>query len=379
MLKKKKSMDDFGLMDKPLDLNDNPATQQALLVVLTFMGDLCPFEELAPLRLTCKYWRDAVDNSSLTAAKTDACDSLAESCGRLRAAITTAKAAGTDKDRLELMEATLTHTDQIMELHWPPVCFNRRAELQMMARVARQFAGTAVLMENIASGAEKITVNFDAADMGLIRRVNEISTCRPPTASACIKDAFYKEKWDSTFGPHTVEVAWEDFCDRFVGAEVLCTKPPQFASHLKALTCFPEESSVTPYAVHLLSALYGPGNELWMNFSNLLLGHGFVGLVNMVHAKEMFTGVRDRIQNASYVLRYSRGVPEVFTVTTYNPMNGETSHTRNITPTLTLPNLLRKMERSGWVMAMFSMDGTLDTPSALSCSRVDRPLYVSRY
>jgi hypothetical protein len=249
----------------------------------------------------------------------------------------------------------------------------------MMARVARQFSGTATLLENIAEGRERMTQNFDAADMGLRRRINEVGTCSGPEASLCINDAHHRDIWNRHFGAGTGEVSWEDFCDRFVGAAVLSNKPPQFASHLKALMCFPEESTVTPYAVHILSALYGPGPQMWTNFSNLMLGHGFVGLVNMVHAKEMFVAVRGSIKRGSYVLRYSRGLPDIFTVTTYNPISGEAGHMRNNSPALPLPELLLKLERMGWDMAMFSLDGTMATSSALSSSRVDRPFYVSRY
>jgi hypothetical protein len=373
-------------MDVDVDRNDfdgDGMPYQITALVISLMGECCPFADLAPLRMVCKTWRDLIDSCGLTTAKTDVCDSLAESCTRLRETVDAIKKAPNrstnDISRMELMEDTLKHTDRVMDKHWPPTCSNSREELQMMARLARQFGGTADLVSGISTGNERITQNFDFADMGLRRRVNEVATCSGPIASDCIKDAHHREIWDRTFGPGTGEVSWEDFCDRFVGSAVLSNKPVQFAAHLKALMCFPEEKTVTPYAVHILSAMYGPGPEMWTVYSNLMLGHGFVGLVNLVHAREMFLEVRNRLRRGSYVLRYSRALPDVFTITTYNPVNGEIAHIRNILPTLTLPELLLKMTRSGWDMAMFSMDGTIYTSSALTCSRVDRPMYISDY
>jgi hypothetical protein len=118
---------------------------------------------------------------------------------------------------------------------------------------------------------------------------------------------------------------------------------------------------------------------MWTNYFNLMMGHGFVGLVNSVHIKEMFVTAGDKISKCSYVLRYSRSVPDVFTVTTFNPITRECNNFRNVGPTLVLPDLLAKMERSGWKLAMFSLDGTIDASSALDCSRIGAPLYVSYY
>lgn len=362
------------------------SAEPAIAVVLSFMGETLSFKYLAPLRLVCISWRNILDSCSLTMAKLDADRSLRMSLAWLRGVIERNIPRTAIVDPLDgiilrpiMFAETLKSADKIMSEHWPPHCSSRREELQMMARTARQFSGTVDLVNEVIDDNAFITQNFDIADMGLRRRMNEIATCQWPEASLCIKDTYCRDMWNKVFGAGVGEVSWEAFCARFAGTEILGDKPPNFVSHLKALMCFPEGKTVTPYAVHLLSALYGPGPQMWTNYSNLMLTHGFVGFTNMVCAKEMFDSVRDKIHRACCVLRYSRQTPDVFTITTYNPLSGECSHRRNLNPTYALPDLMREITRSGWEIALFSLDGTLDTPSALEISRVDMPLYTHKY
>jgi hypothetical protein len=249
----------------------------------------------------------------------------------------------------------------------------------MMARVVRQFRGTVQLITDIQANRTKVFLNFDCADMGLRRRLDEMEVGQGEIASSCIKDDHCRELWDGLFGAGTGEVSWSEFCIKFVGSRVLNHRTPKFLSHLRGMLCFPETDTVTPYAVHIFSALYGPGLQMWTNYDSLVMGYGFVGLVNAVHAKEMFDAVRSKLHKPSYMLRYSRDFPGVFTVTTYDPATGEIAHVRNMNPTRSLPDLIFRMGRAGWNVALFSLNDAVAELSALSCAYLAAPLYTSHY
>lgn len=355
---------------------------QVAFVVLNTMTDSCSFTILAPIRLVCRQWKKIIDSSTFRAAEDEINErfiAVRRQIGAIIHNMFHEMFIYNDIRRLHLIENTLQYSDTVMKQKWPPMCVNRRESIQMMARLLRQFTGTVQLLSDINDGTEKMTTNFDVADMGLRRRIEELNT-NSFIASTCIKDAHTRALWDTAFGSAVGEVSWSMFCKRFVRLANVKNKSTWFFRYLKTVMCFPEgeslrHSTVTPYAVHLLSALCGSGPDMWTNFNRLAIKNGFVGFVNVVGAEELFERIKGDLHVHSYFVRYSRTVPDVFTITTYNPSNNEIRHIRNINPTRPLPELIDQMNKSGWILAPCYPNTDIITSSALGYCRKNASAY----
>jgi hypothetical protein len=364
----------------------------AMAAVLEHMSEVMPFARIAPLRLVCRAWRRALDETcTLHAAKADVCD-VPGICAGVMALELKRRPAVNLRVRVNVVRRTMANdtlawAETVFDRRrpWPPELGDRMAELQMMARVSRQFVGTAALLERIGARTPAhgphLTENFDHAEMGLRRRIEEVVTATRVPAD-CIADPDARARWTAAFGARASEVTWEDLVDRFVGDDVVrefCAVP-SFLEHLRTFLCFPELDTVVPYAVHLLASLYGrPWSDVWRNFAGLVSGHGFVGIMNTEGAAALFASVRHRMHTRAYLLRYSRSVPDAFSVTTYDPADGRIEHMRNAEPRVPLPVLRAKMLTAGYRPARFSLDGTLDPVAALDVSESDRQRYSCFY
>jgi hypothetical protein len=352
-------------------------------VVLRYIGDSWRFGDISPLRMVCREWRSILDGTGMYSAVKSNLDDMVRvyMCCMHRSVsgiIGLFHYPTVDAHRwwrMTMMYETLKHADAVISKMWPPRLGNRISEVCLMTRLVRQLRGTEDLLYSIGAGKVPITVNFDQAEMGITRRMGELESAQPE-ASDCISDPWMRQRWRASFSgtlENDSEVTWESFSRLFLRGDV--PEGDGMVHHLRTFLCFPEGRTVTPYAIHLLARLYGPGPDVWTNFRRLMMGRGFVGIVNMVHAEEIFESASRELRDRCFMLRYSRMHPDVLTISTYEPNIKRFTHRRNSNPTLTLPELMDRMSEDGWRLAPFAMDGTLSTGSALDISRSDRCTY----
>jgi hypothetical protein len=396
------------------EIMGDDTTTTAICVMLEFAGENLEFRHLATFRLVCRMWRDVVDGAGFSRSMRDVVGVPARCMLEIDGALKKLNGRNiehqshqigswesnrqrklgfpcheNDMRRLDMLVETLKLAKSIFDddTKWPPRLGRRLSSLQMMHRISRQFRGTAKLMDEIATKKCSITHNFDLIEMGLRRRLEEIETATDPP-SDCIREMDARYKWESMFGGRQwqqVQIDWKNFKDKFVNMETMqvCdTMERQHAcmEHLRAYLCFPEENVVTPYSIHLLSSTCGPTmGEVWTNFVKLMTEDGFVGMMNMVFAESLLLNVHwmQKKELPTYLLRYSRNNPDVFTVTTYDPRNKKMLHKRNMNPTLTLSHLHRKMRDLGYQPAKFRIDAT--TSSALEMSKMEKCRYLCFY
>lgn len=377
----------------------------AMNLIMGYLGDTEPFSTMGQCRLVCKSWKNITDRCGMLRAVDDSMETVARETRMLDRCILelTGRRYNTDTcRRIEFLSMTTVKLRNALvetRVRRAPYQPNSVPLLQILARLFKQVSAIREVINGVSHNTRAVTVNFDALELGLRRRMQELITCSD-CPSDCIMDRQVKSAWGATFGYYTGTVAWEQFSKRFLSVWKSIDSTPFTLSntntatanmpversepdtdrdqdansntdrHLRAFLCFPGDEGgddiVTPYAVHLVCALYGPpGPKMWTDFSSLMR-RGFIGVVTMIHAENLLKMALDVLPGDSMVVRYSRQMPELFAITTIRQSTGEVSHYRNVDShkrTIPIMQYLQKMMRSGWKIAEFYLSEDALTPA----------------
>jgi F-box domain len=166
---------------------------------------------------------------------------------------------------------------------------------------------------------------FDMADLALWRycfsfeeRVKHSSSGQSPIVHAAAR-----AWWNREFGNDTYAVQFQTFYDRFVpGLELDSVENPEHANvreemqyFLGVFLNFPEDHNMNAYKFNLLDQTLGPMDCMAENFRNIVLGAGFVGLVNRERARQLLAAYFNsdtgrKVMYPVFLLRFSRTRPE---------------------------------------------------------------------
>jgi hypothetical protein len=168
-----------------------------------------------------------------------------------------------------------------------------------------------------------MTDTFELYDVVLVRHLDQFKTMfpydkpLPNPACSIIKDANARAMWTTIFGCNTEYVSYADFENRLLRSipGVNQHAKPRTWKALKFLVNFPRDDLMTPYKWNVLIRLFGPIDSFFENFNDIVLGPGFLGLLNQARADNTIT----RFGDYSYLIRFSRGAPGNFTVTYKTP------------------------------------------------------------
>jgi hypothetical protein len=104
--------------------------------------------------------------------------------------------------------------------------------------------------------------------------------------------------------------------------------PENLLKHVHAFLCYPGKDLVTPYAVHLMTELYGPREDLWDNLG-FVVARGFIGATNMIQTERLLRQFLDCYPSDAIVIRYSRQKPDYFAISRISLKSGAVTHHRN--------------------------------------------------
>jgi len=212
---------------------------------------------------------------------------------------------------------------------------------------------TEKILTLILNKTEAMTPNFDIYEFTLIRYTHQIERmfiepCSPQdpigtqklsNPELIIYDARAQNAWRAIFGHHTYFVSFSQFEEKFI-CELLkgsddeidrCSwKTMQKA--IQFLTHFPNNDTITPYAVNILCCHFGPFDNVIRNIKMHALQKGFLGLLNLVSAEEILCSSPNK-----FLVRFSREKPECLTVSCN--ISGELRHTRK-SPTESIADVI---------------------------------------
>lgn len=111
---------------------------------------------------------------------------------------------------------------------------------------------------------------------------------------------------------------------------------PRFKQHLHHFLNFPKDDLMTTYRFHVLVTLFGPLPDVTRNFEqydsslcttysfSYVLGQGFLGLVNMIKAEEVFREIVPTVNTV--LIRFSRQRPTNLAFTSFNARERTIEH-----------------------------------------------------
>lgn len=238
----------------------------------------------------------------------------------------------------------------------------------LLSRMARQLKNTMDLINDTLFKSAVLSLNLDVMELGLRRRMMEMSISVPNNMT--------KRLWDYAFGPLTFAVNWDVFERKML--RTWCPDILARANHVKAFLCFPDKDVVSIQSLSIFCNLYGPENRMWHNFRNLI-GPGFVGIVNAINAETMLLTTAPMLRTLTYIIRYSRTYPDLFTITTIDTDSGITNHYRNIDSEGKIVPIHRHIElfeKLGYQKGLFSLGEDSVTPSATNIARTPFSRYI---
>lgn len=290
--------------------------------VLRYMSEEWCIADLKPARLVCTAWRNILDSSGLVRCTRDEVDAAKKFTDEIKLSARLISAChdavhdmGHEAPNLSLIWDTAVEIEEV--LRTTSIFSASMHRFISVRNVRRQLEGTAQLMSSIYK-----LPKLDILDLGLRRRLQEMQLAGQ--GSACIASEPCMISWNRAFGPRAFYVSWEDFRHYLV-----LTHDDTCAKHARAFACFPSENTVSCYAYHLLSRLYGTYPEtLWLNFSHLLGGRGFVGIANSVQAANMLKKASNYEKKSLFLLRYSRANPDMFVISYINIIDKQVFHVR---------------------------------------------------
>jgi hypothetical protein len=182
----------------------------------------------------------------------------------------------------------------------------------------QQVRDVLVGLADVVAGHE-LGEGFDMADLALWRygfsfteRVEHARSGQSPVVHA---DA--RALWAREFGDGAYAVHFQDFYDRFVpGLELESADMRAEMRHfLHVFLTFPGDHNMNAYQFNLLDQTLGPVDCMAENFRNVVLGAGFVGLVNRERARQLLAAYFNsdagrKTVHPVFLLRFSRTHPE---------------------------------------------------------------------
>lgn len=337
---------------------------------LQIIGNCLDIHDICNIRLSCRDWKNAVDNSDLTTCLKSLNTHLIDYTSNLIPSAL--RDIRNEKDRVRLLRASLKETPRKI-----PHCGTPMNTLMIGARLVRQLRDTYNLLCNIQKGKSRMTINFDQMDFGIRRCMAEIDHMSRSHPVQCISDLEARSMWITEFGDQTAIIEWQDFAKMLLKSEGISLR----SGIIKAFMCFPDDKEcVTAYSLHLLSTMFGPMKDMCKNFMSSVIGEGFVGLVNVIHAEEMFLKHRESIKQPSYIIRYSRTIVGAFSTSHFDPLDGKVTHRRyeNVNGK-SMYGIKSALFFEGWLPARFGMDENFQHSSALKMSEMDSYCINSGY
>lgn len=217
----------------------------------------------------------------------------------------------------------------------------------LLHSVVAQLLQTSQMLQYLESGKFSITVNFDIFELSLRRYYEEVKAMLPlehlfsraasltydaPNANedprlAVIADSEARAVWKQVVGSQC-HCHFDDFYRLVIVNSLPQVKDAvRFRQHLHHFLNFPKDDLMTTYRFHVLVSLFGPLQDVTRNFEHYVLGEGFLGLVNMIKAEEVFRELMPSVNTV--LIRFSRQRPTYLAFTSFNARERTIEHRRN--------------------------------------------------
>mmetsp|Transcript_22244 Transcript_22244/g.24828 ORF Transcript_22244/g.24828 Transcript_22244/m.24828 type:complete len:668 (+) Transcript_22244:55-2058(+) len=194
--------------------------------------------------------------------------------------------------------------------------FARKEYCVLLALLNERLAETYTYLEGVQHGLCHLTINFDVYELVLRRYFSQLtemfplreSSRRPSVSqnpSLIIADQQARSMWIAIAGQNAYFCSFERFYSQVIDRRTNeVHKNHEAKQYFSYFLNFPEDGIVTTYKWHILVALFGPYDQFFANFKKYILGQGFLGLVNRLHAEEL---LKDKPKRC--LMRFSRTNP----------------------------------------------------------------------
>jgi len=178
---------------------------------------------------------------------------------------------------------------------------------------------------------EPLTDNFDVLELTARRYLQQLDAlfplfrAKPDPPSELIQDKKAREAWEQYTGSKTYFITFADFIDMLKKyfPEVERT---EFTEHLSYFVNYPNDDLICPFKWNCLMRKFGPFDEFETNFQAIVMGKGFLGLINRVTAEEILA--KQPIEKKLLLMRFSRTEPN-FMAFSYKDEEGAIQHSLN--------------------------------------------------
>jgi len=178
-------------------------------------------------------------------------------------------------------------------------------------------------LRNIYSGNRFITVNFDIFEIALKKTIYDFEILFPKkfvgmiNYSDLIEDPDAKSIWVAKFGENCPAININTFINEFLNHNGIQNKA--FIGYFTHLFNFPKLGIMPISRFNTIIKLFGPYKNFIENFEKIVVGthSGFVGYMNSVGCEQFMRSLmkEGHIGERSYIVRFSRTQPNVFTIT----------------------------------------------------------------
>eukprot|EP00010_Vexillifera_abyssalis_P008547 CAMPEP_0201548684 /NCGR_PEP_ID=MMETSP0173_2-20130828/5214_1 /ASSEMBLY_ACC=CAM_ASM_000268 /TAXON_ID=218659 /ORGANISM="Vexillifera sp., Strain DIVA3 564/2" /LENGTH=299 /DNA_ID=CAMNT_0047958135 /DNA_START=883 /DNA_END=1779 /DNA_ORIENTATION=+ len=233
-----------------------------------------------------------------------------------------------------------------------------------------------------------ISEHFDHFDLTIRRHISQTSAMFPQCnvlehTSSIIQDDQARFMWEANFGTRRYCVPFEEFFERvLVGSGLIpqnSFSSGRFKATLSYYINFPADDMITPYKWHLLVRLFGPTHQLVQNFTETVLGRGFLGVINRIRAEELLkeyqaADQRGNRTQAYFLLRFSRTATK-FLVTSFIRSSSRTSSAQRVVHhSLITPNDLvdnnKRITLSQFIKKRFTQNGYIPVPMQVDAGQM---------
>ena len=188
------------------------------------------------------------------------------------------------------------------------------------------------MLQRIERMESTITENFDIFELKLRSYLEELKALFPPngfpaSSLGLISDEGAKMVWARYFG-ESAFVTFGRFVHMLESEQILpCagSEENRTGMFLRYFANFPVDDVVTTYKWNQLVCLFGPLDRFANNFQSLVMGKGFLGLINRIQAFEILTLTH---RPRTLLIRTSRTEPQ-FLAFSYKDAEGKIAHRLN--------------------------------------------------
>mmetsp|Transcript_25633 Transcript_25633/g.35551 ORF Transcript_25633/g.35551 Transcript_25633/m.35551 type:complete len:384 (-) Transcript_25633:444-1595(-) len=245
-----------------------------------------------------------------------------------------------DRTRLQFLKDTLDRLNNFISQQEEVV--KRLTSYRTLLLILRtRLEDVLVILQKIERRESVITPNFDIFELKLRGLLEELSALFPlsaplATPADVISDTDARVMWLRCFGADTYLVDFKNFLIVLNQQKILDDQDPNYHTQvlfLRYFINFPSDDVVTPYKWGVLMSLFGPFSAFSANFSKIVSGRGFLGLINRIQAYETLTLTH---KPRTLLIRFSRTEPQ-FLAFSYKNSQGKIGHQINKDPETGLP------------------------------------------